>query len=196
MEFQQRFVDRAKLLAPQIAVIDGAQNPVLLDVGPLQLGGDLVVARIVIESLLETNESAYPASVYHRDPFARTLEIESLTAGSGTPVLLLHGLAANKLSFLPTLVGLAEARLALAMSAGGSASWLLASQLLRLAAMSAAVIGAIRAVRGPRWETGRWRAGAVAGARTSPTPGAPCPLRTPADVPTNRYLGYADDYFG
>jgi pimeloyl-ACP methyl ester carboxylesterase len=34
--------------------------------------------------------------------------IESIVAGSGTPVLLLHGLAASKVSFLPTVDGLAD----------------------------------------------------------------------------------------
>lgn len=36
------------------------------------------------------------------------VEIESIVAGAGTPVLLLHGLAASKVSFLPTLDGLAD----------------------------------------------------------------------------------------
>ncbi|GGI08753.1 alpha/beta fold hydrolase [Egicoccus halophilus] len=37
------------------------------------------------------------------------VKLESLVAGSGTPVLLLHGLGANKVSFLPLLDGLADA---------------------------------------------------------------------------------------
>lgn len=38
----------------------------------------------------------------------RGVRIESTVAGSGTPVLLLHGLGASKVSFLPTLDGLSR----------------------------------------------------------------------------------------
>ncbi|MDX1657622.1 MAG: alpha/beta fold hydrolase [Nitriliruptorales bacterium] len=38
----------------------------------------------------------------------RGMELESLVVGHGTPVVLLHGLAANKLSFVPTLDGLSD----------------------------------------------------------------------------------------
>lgn len=39
---------------------------------------------------------------------ARGVELEALVAGRGTPVLLLHGLAASKVSFLPTVDGLSD----------------------------------------------------------------------------------------
>ncbi len=38
----------------------------------------------------------------------RGARLESFVAGTGTPIVLLHGLGANKVSFLPTLDGLAE----------------------------------------------------------------------------------------
>jgi pimeloyl-ACP methyl ester carboxylesterase len=38
----------------------------------------------------------------------RGVHLESIVSGAGTPVVLLHGLGANKVSFLPTLDGLSE----------------------------------------------------------------------------------------
>jgi pimeloyl-ACP methyl ester carboxylesterase len=38
----------------------------------------------------------------------RGVRLESIVSGTGTPVVLLHGLGANKVSFLPTLDGLSE----------------------------------------------------------------------------------------
>jgi pimeloyl-ACP methyl ester carboxylesterase len=45
-----------------------------------------------------------------RHTTVKGVEIESIVAGTGTPVLLLHGLGASKVSFLPTLDGLADDR--------------------------------------------------------------------------------------
>lgn len=72
--------------------------------GTLQVEGDLNLA-IHLESLFRPGpEATRFIRVAQTD--ARGVEIESIVAGRGTPVLLLHGLCASKVSFLPTLDGL------------------------------------------------------------------------------------------
>ena len=74
--------------------------------GRLRVEGDLHLA-----ARFETMFSPGPAGtrqVRALQTDVRGLRIESLVAGSGQPVVLLHGLGANKVSFLPTLDGLSD----------------------------------------------------------------------------------------
>lgn len=69
--------------------------------GSLQVDGDLNLA-VRFESLFRPGpEATRFLRIAQTD--ARGLEIESIIAGRGTPVLLLHGWCASKVSFLPTL---------------------------------------------------------------------------------------------
>lgn len=74
--------------------------------GRLAIEGDLHLATRLETMFTPGPEATRLVRTVHTD--VRGLRIESLVAGHGTPVLLLHGLAANKLSFLPTLDGLAD----------------------------------------------------------------------------------------
>jgi pimeloyl-ACP methyl ester carboxylesterase/putative sterol carrier protein len=74
--------------------------------GRLRIEGDLNLA-VRLETLFRPGaEARRPLRTVRRD--VRGVTIESVVAGTGTPVLLLHGLGANKVSFLPTLDGLSE----------------------------------------------------------------------------------------
>lgn len=75
--------------------------------GDLEVTGDLHLATR-LETLFTPGPETSRLVRTHRTDVGGT-GIESLVAGQGTPVLLIHGLAANKLSFLPTLDGLADA---------------------------------------------------------------------------------------
>ena len=69
--------------------------------GNLEVDGDLNLA-IRLESLFRPGpEATRFLRIAQTD--ARGVQIESIIAGRGTPVLLLHGLCASKVSFLPTL---------------------------------------------------------------------------------------------
>ncbi len=69
--------------------------------GSLQIDGDLNLA-VMLESLFRPGPEATRFLRIARTD-ARGVEIESIVAGRGAPVLLLHGLCASKVSFLPTL---------------------------------------------------------------------------------------------
>ena len=73
--------------------------------GRLRIEGDLNLA-LRLETLFRPGADAHRRlRTVRRD--VRGVTMESVVAGTGTPVLLLHGLGANKVSFLPTLDGLA-----------------------------------------------------------------------------------------
>ncbi|MEX1177624.1 MAG: alpha/beta fold hydrolase [Nitriliruptor sp.] len=72
--------------------------------GRLRIEGDLNLAAR-FETLFRPAPGATRV-LRTRHTTVRGLEIESIVAGSGIPVLLLHGLGASKVSFLPTLDGL------------------------------------------------------------------------------------------
>ncbi len=72
--------------------------------GRLKIEGDLNLAAR-FETLFRPVPGATRV-LRTRRTNVRGVELESIVAGSGTPVLLLHGLGASKVSFLPTLDGL------------------------------------------------------------------------------------------
>ncbi len=75
--------------------------------GALQIRGDLNLA-VRLETLFAPGpEATNPLEVRRTRIKGNT--IESLVTGRGAPVVLIHGLAAHKVSFVPTLVGLADA---------------------------------------------------------------------------------------
>lgn len=74
--------------------------------GRLRIDGDLNLAAR-FPTLFAPAPGATVAMRTLHTP-VRGTTIESLVAGAGTPVLLLHGLGASKVSFFPTLVGLAD----------------------------------------------------------------------------------------
>jgi pimeloyl-ACP methyl ester carboxylesterase/putative sterol carrier protein len=74
--------------------------------GRLRIEGDLNLAAR-FETLFHPTPHATRV-VRTRETTVRGVRIESTVAGSGPPVLLLHGLGATKVSFLPTLDGLAD----------------------------------------------------------------------------------------
>ena len=74
--------------------------------GDLEIEGDLHLAVRLETMFTPGSEATRLVRAAHTR--VRGMEIESLVVGHGTPVLLLHGLAANKLSFVPTLDGLSD----------------------------------------------------------------------------------------
>lgn len=72
--------------------------------GRLRIEGDLNLAAR-FETLFRPAAGAARVLATRRTS-VRGVELESIVAGTGTPVLLLHGLGASKVSFLPTLDGL------------------------------------------------------------------------------------------
>lgn len=74
--------------------------------GDLDVVGDLHLATRLETMFTPGPEATRLIRTHHTD--VGGVRLESLVAGQGPPVLLLHGLAANKLSFLPTLDGLAD----------------------------------------------------------------------------------------
>jgi pimeloyl-ACP methyl ester carboxylesterase/putative sterol carrier protein len=74
--------------------------------GRLRITGDLNLAAR-FETMFHPTEHATRV-VRTRETAVRGARIESTVAGSGPPVVLLHGLGATKVSFLPTLDGLAD----------------------------------------------------------------------------------------
>ena len=90
-----------------LALVDGRTDGVsaFLD-GSLRVNGDLALATR-FETLFA------PGPHNHRPQRSittrtRGVTLDSLVAGSGPPVLLLHGLGASKVSFLPTVAALAD----------------------------------------------------------------------------------------
>ena len=75
--------------------------------GALRVRGDLHLATR-FETLFHRLAHQPRTEVTHTR--VRGMTIEALVAGTGPPVLLLHGLAANKVSFLPVVSALAETR--------------------------------------------------------------------------------------
>lgn len=73
--------------------------------GVLKVTGDLHLATR-FEALFRRLPQQPRIEVTHTD--VRGLEIEALVAGEGSPVVLIHGLGANKVSFLPTVSALAD----------------------------------------------------------------------------------------
>jgi pimeloyl-ACP methyl ester carboxylesterase len=76
--------------------------------GRLAIEGDLNLAAR-FETLFRPAPGATRV-LRTRTTDVRGVKLESIVAGTGTPVLLLHGLGASKVSFLPTLDGLANDR--------------------------------------------------------------------------------------
>ncbi len=74
--------------------------------GRLSVTGDLNLA-LRLETLFHPGPGGRRA-IETRHTQVRGTTIESVVAGTGTPVLLLHGLGASKVSFLPTFDGLAD----------------------------------------------------------------------------------------
>ncbi|HEX2027524.1 MAG TPA: alpha/beta fold hydrolase [Nitriliruptorales bacterium] len=74
--------------------------------GRLVTGGDLNLALRLGSLFRPGPESSRFIRTTHSD--AHGVELESLVVGRGTPVVLLHGLAASKVSFLPMVDGLAD----------------------------------------------------------------------------------------
>lgn len=74
--------------------------------GRLRVVGDLNLA-VRFGTLFRPGPDAH-RFLRHLRTAACGTEIDAIVAGRGSPVLLLHGLAASKVSFLPTLDGLAD----------------------------------------------------------------------------------------
>ncbi len=94
-------------LGTWVALVDGRTDGVSAFLsGALQVSGDLALATR-FETLFA------PGPHNHRPQRSittrtRGVTLDSLVAGSGPPVLLLHGLGASKVSFLPTVAALAD----------------------------------------------------------------------------------------
>ncbi len=73
--------------------------------GALKVSGDLHLATR-FQALFRRLPEQPRFEVTHTD--VRGIEIEALVAGEGQPVILIHGLGANKVSFLPTVSALAD----------------------------------------------------------------------------------------
>lgn len=76
--------------------------------GRLEVDGDLNLAARFETLFRPTVDAHRPVRTLRTQ--TKGVELESLVAGEGTPVVLIHGLGANKVSFLPTLDGLASSR--------------------------------------------------------------------------------------
>lgn len=89
------------------AFASGLLDPILaFQAGQFQVRGDLNLA-IRLQTMFEpAQRGARPLVTRHT--MAGGVRIESLVQGTGTPVLLLHGLGASKVSFLPTLEDLSH----------------------------------------------------------------------------------------
>lgn len=74
--------------------------------GDLEVRGDLHLATRLETMFTPGPEATRLIRTLQTD--VKGVRVESLVAGHGAPVLLIHGLAANKLSFLPTLHGLSH----------------------------------------------------------------------------------------
>lgn len=75
--------------------------------GRLEIRGDLNLA-LRLETLFRPGPDARTPLEVRRSR-VKGSTIESVVTGTGRPVVLVHGLAAHKVSFVPTLVGLADA---------------------------------------------------------------------------------------
>ena len=90
-----------------LALVDGHVDGVtaFLD-GRLHVDGDLALAT-QFQTLFAPGPHAVRAQRSTRTP-TRGAVVDALVAGSGRPVVLLHGLGASKVSFLPTVATLAD----------------------------------------------------------------------------------------
>lgn len=88
-------------------IVDGRLDGVrAFTSGRLSVDGDLALA-VRLETMFRPGpETSRLIRTVHTT--VKGVRIESLVAGHGVPLLLLHGLGANKLSFIPTLDGLAD----------------------------------------------------------------------------------------
>lgn len=94
--------------ATWVAIVDGRVDGIQAFLaGRLTIRGDLNLA-VRLETLFRPGPQATRPVEVRRSQI-RGLTIESLVVGHGRPVVLLHGLAAHKISFVPTLAALAEA---------------------------------------------------------------------------------------
>lgn len=89
------------------AFASGLLDPIqAFQAGRFQVRGDLNLA-IRMQTMFEPAERG-SRTLLTRHTMAGGVRIESLVQGSGTPILLLHGLGASKVSFLPTLEDLSH----------------------------------------------------------------------------------------
>ncbi len=90
-----------------LQLVDGRVDGIAAFIaGRLSISGDLNLAAR-FETLFDPAPGVL-RQLSTRSTAVRGASIESLVAGSGTPVVLIHGLGANKVSFLPTFDGLAD----------------------------------------------------------------------------------------
>lgn len=92
-----------------VALVDGRVDGIHAFLGGrLQIRGDLNLA-VRFETLFRPGAHTTTPIEVRRSRVRGSTVLESLVTGHGRPVVLLHGLGANKISFVPTLVGLADA---------------------------------------------------------------------------------------
>jgi pimeloyl-ACP methyl ester carboxylesterase len=90
-----------------LALVAGRQDGVAAFLaGRLRIEGDLNLAAR-FETMFRPGPEA-SRLLRTLETQVRGVRLESIVSGTGTPVILLHGLGANKVSFLPTLDGLSE----------------------------------------------------------------------------------------
>jgi pimeloyl-ACP methyl ester carboxylesterase len=90
-----------------LALVSGRQDGVAAFLaGKLAIEGDLNLAAR-FETMFRPGPEA-TRLLRTVETQVRGIRLESIVSGTGTPVVLLHGLGANKVSFLPTLDGLSE----------------------------------------------------------------------------------------
>lgn len=93
-------------VATWLELIEGRRDGIqAFMAGDLRVDGDLNLA-VRFETMFRPGPQATRLT-RTVETHIKGLRIESLVSGGGTPVLLIHGLGANKVSFLPTLDGLA-----------------------------------------------------------------------------------------
>jgi pimeloyl-ACP methyl ester carboxylesterase len=90
-----------------VAIVSGEVDAIAAFMaGRLAVRGDLNLALRLNTMFTPGPDTSRLLRTIHTD--VRGVELESIVAGVGTPVLLLHGLAASKVSFLPTVDGVAD----------------------------------------------------------------------------------------
>jgi len=90
-----------------LGVLDGERTGIAAFLaGDLQVRGDLNAA-LKLDTMFRPAPRAPQRAAFLRTDI-RGVQVESMVAGTGRPVVLLHGLAANKASLLPTFAALSE----------------------------------------------------------------------------------------
>lgn len=90
-----------------VDIVEGRTNGIRAFLeGRLRVEGDLNLA-LRLETLFHPGPGGR-RDIQTRRTRVKGTTIESVVSGTGTPVLLLHGLGASKVSFLPTFDGLAD----------------------------------------------------------------------------------------